>query len=61
MARSNASLRGFGLVVTAILLADIVTKYLAETRLPRYVGVPVLTTDRAWRSLRLSIRIEVIR
>lgn len=24
-------------------------------------GVPVLTTDRAWRSLRLSIRIEVIR
>jgi ribonuclease VapC len=24
-------------------------------------GVPVLTTDRAWRSLRLAIRIEVIR
>ena len=24
-------------------------------------GVPVLTTDRVWRSLRLSIKIEVIR
>ncbi len=42
MARSSASLRGFGLVVTAILVLDVVTKYLAETRLPRYVGVPVL-------------------
>lgn len=43
MVRSSGSpLRGFSLVVTAILLLDVVTKYLAETRLPRYVGVPVL-------------------
>jgi PIN domain nuclease of toxin-antitoxin system len=29
--------------------------------LGRIHRLPVLTTDRAWRSLRLSIRIEVIR
>jgi len=29
--------------------------------LGRLHGLPVLTTDRDWRSLRLSIRIEVIR
>jgi len=31
---------------------------LARGRLHR---LPVLTTDRAWRSLRISVRIEVIR
>jgi ribonuclease VapC len=33
----------------------------AALSLARLRGVPVLTTDRAWRSLRLSIKIEVIR
>ena len=33
----------------------------AALALARIRGLPVLTTDRAWRSLRLSIRIEVIR
>lgn len=44
MARNDAgpSLRGFSIVVAAILLVDIVTKYLAEAYLPRYVGKPVL-------------------
>jgi PIN domain nuclease of toxin-antitoxin system len=29
--------------------------------LGRLNHLPVLTTDRAWRSLRLSVKIEVIR
>jgi PIN domain nuclease of toxin-antitoxin system len=33
----------------------------AALALARLRGLPVLTTDRAWRSLHLSIRIEVIR
>ena len=33
----------------------------AALALARLRGLPVLTTDRAWRSLRLSIKIEVIR
>ena len=33
----------------------------AALGLARLRGVPVLTSDRAWRSLHLSIRIEVIR
>jgi PIN domain nuclease of toxin-antitoxin system len=33
----------------------------AALALARLRGLPVLTTDRAWRSLRLSIRIDVIR
>ena len=33
----------------------------AALTLARLRGLPVLTTDRTWRSLRLSIRIEVIR
>ena len=37
-------------------LADRAALALAKTR-----GVPVLTADRAWRSLRLPIKIEVIR
>ena len=37
-------------------LADRAALALAQLR-----GLPVLTTDRAWRSLRLSVRIEVIR
>ena len=37
-------------------LADRAALALAKAR-----GVPVLTADRAWRSLRLPIRIEVIR
>lgn len=35
-------LRGFSLLVAAILVVDVFTKYLAETRLPRYVGKEVL-------------------
>jgi ribonuclease VapC len=37
-------------------LADRAALALAQLR-----GLPVLTTDRAWRSLRLAIRIDVIR
>ena len=37
-------------------LADRAALALAQVR-----RLPVLTTDRAWRSLRLPIRIEVIR
>ena len=37
-------------------LADRAALALAKTR-----GVPVLTADRAWRSLRLPIKIDVIR
>lgn len=33
----------------------------AALALARLRGLPVLTADRAWRSLRLSIKIEVIR
>ena len=33
----------------------------AAIALARLRGLPVLTTDRAWRSLQLAIRIEVIR
>lgn len=33
----------------------------AALALARLKGLPVLTTDRAWRSLHVSIRIEVIR
>lgn len=33
----------------------------AALALGRLRGLPVLTSDRAWRSLHLSIRIEVIR
>jgi PIN domain nuclease of toxin-antitoxin system len=33
----------------------------AALALARLRGLPVLTTDRAWRSLHLSIKIEVIR
>jgi len=33
----------------------------AALALARLRGLPVLTTDRAWRSLRLSVRVEVIR
>ncbi len=33
----------------------------AALALARLRGLPVLTTDRAWRSLRLGIKIEVIR
>ncbi len=42
MERSSLSLRGFGIFATLILVLDIATKYVAETFLPRYVGVPVL-------------------
>ena len=37
-------------------LADCAALALAKLR-----GLPVLTSDRAWRSLRLSIKIEIIR
>jgi len=37
-------------------LADRAALALAKLR-----GLPVLTSDRAWRSLRLSIKIEIIR
>jgi ribonuclease VapC len=37
-------------------LADRAALGLAATR-----GLPILTTDRAWRSLRLAVKIEVIR
>ena len=33
----------------------------AALALARLRGLPVLTTDRAWRSMRLAIKIEVIR
>lgn len=42
MARSNGSLRGFGVLAVVILVLDIVTKWIAEARLPRWVGVPIL-------------------
>lgn len=35
-------LRGFGIFAALILVLDIATKYVAETFLPRYVGVPVI-------------------
>ena len=50
-ARLRAKTRSLGLS-----LADRAALALAKTR-----GVPVLTADRAWRSLRLPIKIEVIR
>jgi len=42
MERSSPSLRGFYALATAVLVADVVTKYLAETYLPKFVGVPVV-------------------
>ncbi len=42
MERSSLPLRGFGIFATVILLADIASKWVAESFLPRYVGVPVL-------------------
>lgn len=39
---SPPPLRGFSLFAAIILVLDIATKYVAETYLPRYVGVPVL-------------------
>ena len=50
-ARLQAKTRSLGLS-----LADRAALGLARLR-----GLPVLTSDRAWRSLHLSIRIEVIR
>jgi ribonuclease VapC len=50
-ARLQARTRSLGLS-----LADRAALGLARLR-----GLPVLTSDRAWRLLRLSIRIEVIR
>lgn len=51
VARLRSRTRSLGLS-----LADRAALALAHSR-----GLPVLTTDRAWRSLRLSVRIEVIR
>ena len=50
-ARLRSKTRSLGLS-----LADRAALALAKSR-----GVPVLTADRAWRSLRLPIKIEVIR
>ena len=50
-ARLRVKTRSLGLS-----LADRATLALARLR-----GLPVLTTDRAWRSLRLPIKVEVIR
>ena len=50
-ARLRAKTRHLGLS-----LADRAALALAKT-----CGLPVLTADRAWRSLRLAIKIEVIR
>ena len=50
-ARLRAKTRSLGLS-----LADRAALALAKSR-----GIPVLTADRAWRSLRLPIKIEVIR
>jgi ribonuclease VapC len=50
-ARLRAKTRRFRLS-----LADRAALALAKTR-----GVPVLTADRTWRSLRLAIKIQVIR
>jgi ribonuclease VapC len=50
-ARLRAKTRSLGLS-----LADRAALALAKAR-----GIPVLTADRAWRSLRLPIKIEVIR
>ena len=50
-ARLRAKTRSLGLS-----LGDRAALALAKSR-----GIPVLTADRAWRSLRLPIKIEVIR
>jgi PIN domain nuclease of toxin-antitoxin system len=50
-ARLQSKTRSLGLS-----LADRAALALAKSR-----GIPVLTADRAWRSLRLPIKIEVIR
>jgi ribonuclease VapC len=50
-ARLRSKTRSLGLS-----LADRAALALAKSR-----GIPVLTADRAWRSLRLPIKIEVIR
>ena len=54
-ARETARLRAWTRSL-GLSLADRAALALAKSR-----GIPVLTADRAWRSLRLPIKIEVIR
>lgn len=54
-ARTVARLRGKTRSL-GLSLADRAALALAHLR-----GLPVLTTDRAWRSLRLAVKIDVIR
>jgi ribonuclease VapC len=54
-ARQTARLRSKTRTL-GLSLADRAALALAQAR-----GVPVLTADRAWRSLRLPIKIEIIR